>query len=149
MMRPLVLVVLAAIAVCCSAASAGPVFTPDALYRARHIIVSNAGGYVVAYARPNRQPMPLNERFTLQVHLFDATKDAPLEHPITDGKLIVDASMPEHMHGMNVRPTVTQNDDGSFTVDGMLLHMPGRWEVYFDMSRSGVTERAQVELFLE
>jgi len=132
-----------------SAGSAGPVFTPDVLYRAQHVVVSNAGGYVVAYSRPNMQEMPLNDRFELTGHVFYATADVPLNRRVTDVKLIADAAMPEHMHGMNVRPTVTQNEDGSFTVDGMLLHMPGRWEIYFDIKRRGVTERAQVELFLQ
>ena len=34
--------------------------------------------------------------------------------------------------------------DGSYQVDGLLLHMPGYWEVYFDLTTGPVTERAQV-----
>ena len=31
----------------------------------------------------------------------------------------------------------------------MLLHMPGRWELYFDVGEGALTERAQIEVELE
>ena len=45
----------------------------------------------------------------------------------------VDATMPEHKHGMNYAPTVQARGDGRFRVEGMLFHMPGNWEVSFDV----------------
>ncbi len=57
--------------------------------------------------------------------------------------------MPEHGHGMNVEPKVTALGKGRFSVEGMLLHMSGRWELYFDITRDGVTSRAQDEITLE
>lgn len=44
----------------------------------------------------------------------------------------VDATMPEHRHGMNYRPTLTEAGEGRWRVQGMLLHMAGRWELRFD-----------------
>lgn len=108
-------------------------------------IISNDGAYRVTYERPNGGALPLNEPFTLTVSVY--RRDGAARQ--TDVALTVDASMPEHMHGMNVRPTVTANEDGTFTAEGMLLHMPGRWELYFDVRHGGVTERAQDELTLE
>jgi len=32
---------------------------------------------------------------------------------------------------------------------GLRFHMPGRWELYFDVTRDGVLERAQIDLELE
>jgi hypothetical protein len=31
----------------------------------------------------------------------------------------------------------------------MLFHMPGHWELYFDISRGGTSERAQFDIDLK
>ena len=43
----------------------------------------------------------------------------------------VDAWMPEHRHGMNYRPTVTRLAPGRWRAEGLMFHMPGRWELVF------------------
>ena len=45
----------------------------------------------------------------------------------------VGASMPEHKHGMNYAPTIKAMGNGRYRVEGMLFHMPGNWEVEFDV----------------
>ena len=45
----------------------------------------------------------------------------------------VDATMPEHKHGMNYAPTLKTTGNGRYRVDGLLFHMPGSWEVAFDV----------------
>ena len=57
--------------------------------------------------------------------------------------------MPEHGHGMNRVPKVAPRPDGGFHAEGLLFHMPGRWELYFDVTQGAVTERAQTDVFLE
>ncbi len=101
------------------------------------------GGYWVDYVS-EPDPIPLNEllSFTVSVHPC-------YRLPAGDITLQVDAAMPEHSHGMNTTPKVTALGDGRFRAEGLLLHMAGRWEVYFDVTRDGVTERAQFELELE
>ena len=47
--------------------------------------------------------------------------------------LKVDATMPEHKHGMNYAPTIKSLGDGRYRVDGLLFHMPGSWEIAFDV----------------
>jgi hypothetical protein len=51
-------------------------------------------------------------------------------------RILVGATMPAHNHGMNYRPSVTARGPGRFWVEGLLLHMPGRWQLAFDL-RSG------------
>lgn len=108
-------------------------------------VLSNGGRFYIAY-RTNPDPIPLNEVFALQVCVCDATKRDMLAPGVT---LVADARMPEHDHGMNVAPALAARPDGAFEVQGMLLHMAGFWEVYFDVTRGGVTERAQIELRLD
>ena len=109
------------------------------------VIVSGAGTYCVAF-QPRAERLPLNEPFSMRVRVLDSAA-----RPLSDAQitLSVDAAMPAHRHGMNTLPAVTARGDGSFQVDGMLLHMPGDWELYFDVTRRGVTERAQVAVTLE
>ena len=47
------------------------------------------------------------------------------------------------------RPRVIPVEPGKFRVEGMRLHMPGRWQIYFDVRRRGITERGQIDLDLE
>jgi cytochrome c peroxidase len=45
--------------------------------------------------------------------------------------LKVDATMPEHQHGMNYAPSVKKLGPGRWQAEGLMLHMPGRWELIF------------------
>ena len=63
--------------------------------------------------------------------------------------LAVDAIMPEHKHGMNYRPTVVPGKDGRYRAEGFLFHMPGRWEVNFDVRSGGGNERLSHDIILK
>src|SRR3954463_1186704 len=47
--------------------------------------------------------------------------------------LKVDAQMPEHRHGMNYRPEVKAIGTGQWRVEGLMFHMPGRWQLEFQL----------------
>lgn len=51
--------------------------------------------------------------------------------------LRVDADMPAHRHGMNYRPTLQWQEAGRFTAQGLMLHMPGRWRIRFEIETQG------------
>jgi hypothetical protein len=68
---------------------------------------------------------------------------------LADAALAPDAAMPEHGHGMTQVPRVEKVEPGHFRVSGMRFHMSGRWEMYLDVVRAGVTERAQATIVLE
>ncbi|MDO8419899.1 MAG: hypothetical protein Q7S90_07670 [Rubrivivax sp.] len=53
--------------------------------------------------------------------------------------LRVDATMPEHRHGMNYRPSVQALGPGSWRVEGLLWHMAGRWELRLDVEAGDTT----------
>jgi len=63
--------------------------------------------------------------------------------------LVLDADMPEHLHGINRVPRVERRADGTFRVEGLYLHMPGWWELFLDVRQGPWTERAQLRVDLE
>jgi hypothetical protein len=50
---------------------------------------------------------------------------------------------------MNRLPRMITLGDGRFRAEGMLFHMEGSWELYFDVGDGPLTERGQAEVFLE
>jgi hypothetical protein len=91
-------------------------------------------GYVVAF-RTVPDPIAVGEHFALD---FAVCPRAQGEAPRS---VRIDASMPEHRHGMNYRPVVTARSAGAYRADGLMFHMPGRWDLVFDIAGSGGTER--------
>jgi hypothetical protein len=118
--------------------------TPEMPSGSRLAIKSNDGRFGVNYVALPIGDVPLNEPFQIVVVVVPLASAGSGELA-----LAVDAAMPEHGHGMNVEPKVTALGKGRFSVEGMLLHMSGRWELYFDITRDGVTSRAQDEITLE
>jgi hypothetical protein len=113
-------------------------------WTSKHELRSNAGAYVLHFD-PAPEAMPDNEPFTIEAWIALAASPGEL---CSDLSLTVDAAMPEHGHGMNRVPKITRAEDGHFVVEGMLFHMTGRWELYFDVTRGAVTERAQCDVKL-
>jgi hypothetical protein len=87
--------------------------------------------HVVAF-RTAPAPTPLNAPFVVDFRV--CAKDGAVEAPPK-----VDAWMPAHRHGMNYRPSVTPVAAGSYRAEGLLLHMPGRWEFVFEIGGERLT----------
>jgi len=79
--------------------------------------------------RAETEPIPVSRPFALLVTLCPA--QARLRR--------VDATMPEHRHGMNYRPSLQPLGDGVWRVEGLLWHMGGRWELRLDVEAAGAT----------
>jgi hypothetical protein len=92
--------------------------------------VIKAGELVLAY-RPalagKTSRIPMARHFALEVQVCDkgGVSAAQLQK--------VDATMPEHRHGMNYRPRITPLSDGRFRVEGMMFHMAGHWQLVFEV----------------
>lgn len=61
----------------------------------------------------------------------------------------VDAHMPEHRHGMNYKAQVAASAGGRYRAEGLMFHMPGRWEFVFDVRSGGRTDRLTHSVVLE
>ena len=64
-------------------------------------LATSQGNYVIIYST-QPAPIPLNQPFTVRVHVLDGSH-APVG---SDVDLQVDGRMPHHRHGMNTQPQV-------------------------------------------
>ncbi len=86
--------------------------------------------YVLAYqAAPE-----VGKFFSLEIAVCAKSGIAP-------ESLKVDAHMPEHRHGMNYAPEVKPLGPGRWRAEGLMLHMPGKWELVFEIRAAGATDR--------
>lgn len=95
-------------------------------------------GALQAAWRPDAGPITVGRPFALLVTLCPA--DAQL--------LRVDATMPEHRHGMNYRASIKPLGDGRWRVEGLLWHMSGRWELSLDLQSQGKEHRLRQSVIL-
>ena len=86
-------------------------------------------------AVPMPAPITTGAHFALEVAV------CPRAGAAVPRALAVDAVMPEHRHGMNYRPEVTARDAGIYRASGLMFHMPGRWDILFDLVTGSGTER--------
>jgi len=82
------------------------------------------------------------KHFSLEVAACDKAGGPP---PKT---LQVDAHMPEHRHGMNYAPEVKPLGAGRWRAEGLMLHMPGKWEFVFEIRAAGRTDRVARDFVL-
>lgn len=61
----------------------------------------------------------------------------------------VDAHMPDHRHGMNYQARIIAAPDGRYRAEGLMFHMPGRWELIFDLRAGDKTDRLTHSMLLE
>lgn len=118
-----------------SAPAAGP--------RRTGTMTSATGSFTARWSMPD--PIPVADPFSVGIELF---ADAACTVPLDEGQCRIDAAMPHHGHGMNVAPRLRREGPGRWKASGMLLHMPGRWEVFIDLDRDGFLERAQSTVVL-
>lgn len=103
---------------------------------------TDGGSYYVSYAT-EPSPIPYNEYFELTVMVHDNADHSVM---LADADVAVDAQMPQHGHGMNTTPVVTPVGDGSFTVDGMLFHMQGYWQIIVEVDDAAGPETVIFEV---
>ena len=95
--------------------------------------VQSSGGYFSATYQLDGACPPMNKIHRWVISLRDRSGN-----PMSGVELVVVADMPEHLHGMTTRPTVSElSTAGTYEAKGMNFHMPGWWKVTLDASRGG------------
>ena len=139
--RLVIRIVVALLASASALATAAPLCGSD--LRGTQTLESAA--YVIAYRwRPAK--IEVGKPFSLDI------VTCPKGSAPTPAGLAVDAFMPEHGHGMNYKASVKTPAVGKparFLAEGLMFHMPGRWDLYFDVQSSAGTERLTRRIVLE
>lgn len=101
--------------------------------------VRRIGGarHVVAWRAPAK--VPLADFFAIDFAV--CRRDGG---PVASAR--VDATMPQHGHGMNYRPKIETLGNNRFRAIGLLLHMPGDWRLSFYVSGGNETEALHTAL---
>jgi hypothetical protein len=103
---------------------------------------TDGGGYSVTLS-PVGGGILNNEHFSLALSIKpEKATSAPL-------KVVVDADMPAHRHGMNTKPELVEQGEGRYQVDGMLFHMAGEWVITVDVGSGEASERVTFPVLVE
>ncbi len=97
--------------------------------------IIESGKYALAY-RTQPEKILIGQHFVVELALCAKDGAAAPE------SVRVDAHMPEHRHGMNYKTTVTSSGAGKYRAEGLMFHMPGRWEYIFEVRAGGNTGTA-------
>ena len=97
-----------------------------------------AGERWTAWWRSEPAAIPVGAHFSIRFRLCGP--------PV--GRVGVRGWMPDHRHGMNYRPAVTLNGL-SGRAEGLLFHMPGRWQLILDVRGAAGREKLTAETVLE
>jgi hypothetical protein len=98
--------------------------------------------YALAY-RTQPEKVVIGQHFVVELALCAKEGAAAPE------SVRVDAFMPEHRHGMNYKTVVTSTGAGKYRAEGLMFHMPGRWEYIFEVRAAGATERVTASVALQ
>ena len=93
-----------------------------------------AGKLWTAWWRSEPASVPVGAHFSIRFHLCGPPVD----------RVGVRGWMSDHRHGMNYRPAVTLNGL-SGTAEGLLFHMPGRWQLILDVHGAAGREQLVAE----
>ena len=95
----------------------------------------NDGGTAVAY-KTNPTRIEVDKPFSIEVV---ACVDG--EKHMASSRIRVDAGMPMHGYGMNYKPSERKIGPGHSSFDGMVFHMPGHWQIMFDVYEGDKRQR--------
>jgi hypothetical protein len=114
-------------------ATAAPVQVVDGQVKLSGLGKSGRFRFTVTFPVPK-----VGELFSALSTVYDPRTGRPLG----DGKFALDATMPEHGHGMMTKPEHRHIEGDQWRTDGMKLHMPGKWQIEVQFSRGDESDAA-------
>ncbi|MCH2136634.1 MAG: hypothetical protein MK101_08630 [Phycisphaerales bacterium] len=95
--------------------------------------------FTVYWDTASQQDIVVDEYFVVRARVEPAPKTVD-----------IDATMPDHRHGMLHKSDVRQLSHDTWLASDMLFHMPGLWRVHFNITdEEGVVHRAESDVILE
>jgi hypothetical protein len=132
---------------CCVAAIVAALTSPAALAQ------SCGGGLAGAHKVESAQYLIVfrtaPEKIAVGSHFAMEFAVCPKNGAPAPERVQVDGYMPEHQHGMNYRAAVKPAGNDRYRAEGMMLHMPGKWDFIFEIKGSSKTERLSHGFVLE
>jgi hypothetical protein len=129
---------LAAVLAVLLAASVAEACQPPVPFTPRHRL--EAPGVVVAFSTLPPK-IVVGRHFSVEAYLCADEGSVSLTR--------VDATMPEHRHGMNYRTRLAVKQAGQYLAEGFLFHMPGTWQFVFDVEHQGKRLRLTSDVLIE
>ena len=88
--------------------------------------------------------VPVNQLIQLRVVV------TALDHKAINGLQLVkfDAQMPAHRHGMVTKAKISELGSQEYLIEGVKLHMPGMWQLMFDLKASSEVIQVAIPLNL-
>ena len=93
---------------------------------------------------PPKEAIALSRKAGVKRALVSSTNDGAA----APDSVRVDAHMPEDRYGMNYNTTVS-GGNGKYRAEGLVFHMPGRWEYIFEVRAAGASERLTTSVVLQ
>lgn len=88
-------------------------------------------------------PLTINRIHTWYIRILNSRG----EH--LQAQMSISGGMPEHDHGMPTAPQITsQLENGDYQLEGMRFHMPGLWQLLFELTIDGNPQTAVIEFNL-
>jgi hypothetical protein len=112
--------------------------TDTAMYDITRTDTTDGGTWSVTYT-PDSDPIPMTDNFKLYVSI----SDIETSEFVSGAEVNASASMPEHNHGMNTTPVVTELENGQYEVAGMQFHMSGHWRIDLEINAMDKTEEIE------
>jgi YtkA-like len=98
--------------------------------------------FILSY-RTKPAKLAVGEHFVVEMAVCPKGGEAAAE------AVRVDGFMPEHNHGMNYKAVVKGGEGGRYLAEGMLFHMPGKWDFIFEVRGGGRTDRMTHSVILQ
>lgn len=104
---------------------------------------THEGKYFRVTYQSSVKPLPLNRMhwWTLNISTLDGK-------PVEDATIHVYGGMPAHRHGLPTEPEASATGGGEYIVKGLKFSMTGEWEVWFDITASGMNEKVMFKFEL-
>ena len=94
---------------------------------------------VTLHYRIDPSPLPIAQHFSMQFLVCRGGR------PLALDSFELDALMPAHGHGMNYKANIEIQHDGLIEATGMLLHMPGPWQISVDLSYDDLARQIKID----
>ena len=106
------------------------------------LLLETDGGYNL-HIHSRLQPLAINQIHSWLLELKDESG------AVTAASISVVGGMPEHDHGLPPQPQLPEEvEPGSYLIEGIRFHMPGKWQMQFSIQVNGIVTNALLEFQL-